>query len=95
MTHLYAITLKPLIDQVQDVIQIWYADDAAATSNIAALWRWWDELINIGPAYGYLVDAYKTHLIVKASHLSKAQTVLKDTQVNIILTGKPYLGAAL
>ena len=37
---MYAIALKPLIDRVNqplDVTQVWYADDAAATSNINAL----------------------------------------------------------
>ena len=51
--------------------------------------------MNIGPAYGYMVNASKTHLIVKASYLPEAQTVFEDTQINITSQGKPHLGAPL
>ncbi len=91
---MYAIALKPLMDRVNqsvEVTQAWYADDAAATSDIPALHRWWEELTNIGPAYGYMVNASKTHLIVKASQLSEAQTTFEDTQINITTIGKPHL----
>ncbi len=37
-----------------------------------------------------MVNASKTHLIVKADHLSEAQTAFEDTQVNITSTGKPH-----
>ena len=56
---------------------------------------WWEELTNIGPAYGYMVNASKTHLIVKASQLSEAQTTFEDTQINITTIGKPHLGSPL
>ena len=95
---MYAIALKPLMDRVNqsvEVTQAWYADDAAATSDIPALHRWWEELTNIGPAYGYMVNASKTHLIVKASQLSEAQTTFEDTQINITTIGKPHLGSPL
>ncbi len=83
---MYAIALMNRVNQSVVVTH------AAATSNIPALHRWWEELTNIGPAYGYMVNA---HLIVKASQLSEAQTTFEDTQINITIIGKPHLGSPL
>ena len=91
---MYAITLTPQIDRVT---QTWYADDAAATSDISTLHKRWGQLINSGPAYGYIVNASKSQLIVKASHnqLSEALNIFEDTQVNLTSTGKPHFEAPL
>ncbi len=93
---MYAIALLPLIRQCnQEVKQVWYADDATAAGRISNLRSWWDKVIEIGPAYGYHINASKTWLIVKEPHLSAAASTFENTQVNITTEGKPHLGAAL
>ena len=54
---MYALAMKPLIDMVRetcpDVYQAWYADDATGASTCTGLRRWWNELTNHSPLYGY------------------------------------------
>ncbi len=53
---LYALATTPLIsrlDVAEDLKQVWYADDASASGNLNSIRSWWDELSNVGPAYGY------------------------------------------
>ena len=65
---LYALAAIPLIqqlDDVEDVKQVWYADDASATGGLASVRSWWDKLSTIGPAFGYYANASKTWLVTK------------------------------
>ena len=92
---IYAIAILPLIRQVSKAVkQVWYADDATATGR-TNLRDWWDKLVTNGPAYGYHVNASKTWVIVKESHLSATTSAFENTQVRITTEGKPHLGAAL
>ena len=50
---------------MNDVNQVWYADDASGAGKINRLHEWWD-LINMeGSKYGYFTNANKTWLVTK------------------------------
>ncbi len=42
--------------------QAWYADDAAACGDLTHLRSWWDQLVDLGPIYGYHPNTSKTWL---------------------------------
>ena len=94
---IYSIAITPLIRLVSgsNTKQLWFADDAAGSSKLHALRRWWDDLAEHGPAFGYLVNGAKTWLVTKEEHLEEAQHIFKGTEVNITVEGKRHLGGAL
>ena len=94
---MYAVTITPLIQQLEDekIKQIWYADDAIAGGNLSNLKPWWNSLSEIGPDYGYYLNALKTLLIVKEEHLENAKKVFQGTGVSITAEGRRHLGAAI
>ena len=51
---MFAIATVPLIQQLRstNVHQVWYADDASATSKLLHLKSRWDQLSQVGPSYG-------------------------------------------
>ena len=65
---MYALAIKPLIDKLRagcpDVHQAWYADDATGASTCTGLRKWWDELTDHGPSFGYYPNDSKTYLVV-------------------------------
>ncbi len=77
------------------VTQVWYTDDASALGSIVGIRKWWDNLVNIGPSFGYFANPTKTWLITKDSCLSNATAAFADTKVNITSSGRPYLGTPL
>ena len=93
---MYAVGILPLIQQTnKNVKQAWYADDATAVGKVSDLKAWWDDLVSKGPRLGYFVNASKTSLVVKESHLASATRFFENTNVNITTEGKTHLGAAL
>ena len=93
---MYAIATIPLIQSLPDSVQqAWYADDASATGQVSNLRAWWDELVSLGPAFGYHANAIKTCLITKEQHYDSAVSAFSGTQVNITKEGKVHLGVAL
>ncbi len=76
------------------LIQVWYADDAAA-GKIVRLQEWWTNLSTLGPKFGYFPNPQKTWLVTKEKHLSSATTLFANTGVQVTSEGRPYLGAAL
>ena len=94
----YALATVPLIDmlkQLNDALQVWYADDAAAAGKLSVLKSWWDDLLQLGPAFGYFVNAKKSWLVTKEEHLNDAKFLFQDSNLNITAEGRPYLGAAI
>ena len=92
---MYALATIPLIDQLagmQDIIQVWYADDASAAGSLPSIRAWWDRIESSGPAFGYHANACKMWLVVKEQYLSKAKELFKDTDVNITSRGRLNLG---
>ena len=93
---MYAIATIPLIRSLpSNVQQAWYTDDASASGSLKHLRAWWDELLSLGPAYGYNANALKTWLITKQQYLQTAKEAFKGTLVNITTEGRSHLGAAL
>ena len=93
---MYAIAILPLVRQLPPIVnQVWYADDATAAGSLTSLRTWWDELLRLGPAFGYSVNASKTWLVTKNIHHSYATTIFNNTGVNITTDGKSHLGGAL
>ena len=97
---LYALATVPLIhrlDNVEDLRQVWYADDASATGlgSLVSIRSWWDQLSTVGPAFGYHANAPKTWLVTKEQCFERAKEMFLDTDVNVTCEGRPYLGTPL
>ena len=93
---LYALSTVPLIKKLpSSVLQSWYADDASASGQIEHLHTWWNAFSEIGPSYGYNPNPLKTWLITKPAHLTKAQSIFANSNINITIEGRPHLGAPL
>ena len=57
--------------------------------------RWWDQLNQKGPGYGYYPNASKTWLLVKPSAQDRARELFGDSGVNITTDERRLLGACL
>ena len=83
---MYAVATIPLIRRISNsVTQVWYADDAAALGSVTELRNWWDNLVKLGPGFGYFANSTKTWLVTKDSCLSSATAAFAGTNVNINL----------
>ena len=61
---MYAITTVPLIKRLSEAVkQVWYADDAAAVGSVEKVHLWWDQLVKLGPGFGYYPNTRKTWLV--------------------------------
>ena len=96
---MYALATIPLIKKLHssldDVSQIWYADDASAAGTINKLYQWWTQLTSLGPKFGYFANAVKTWLVTKEEHISTAAALFANTGVQVTSEGRPYLGTAI
>ena len=98
---MYAIAITPLIDQLSshspDVHQVWYVYDATSTSTceFESLRKWWDDLFEIGPMFGYNPNGSKTYIVVKEDHEDRATQLFADTDVHVTTNGKRHHGAAV
>ena len=72
-----------------------YADDLTATGTIMHLRNWWETLCRLGPTFGYFPEGSKSWLIVKEKEVQKAQSVFKDTNINVTTEGQRHLGAVI
>ena len=95
----YALATQSLIESLSsdtpNVRQIWYADDATAAGTLEDLKKWWDNLSNIGPAFGYYVNPWKTWLVTKDNLMHLAAEVFDDSSVNVTTDGRPVLGSPI
>ena len=94
---MYALGVLPLIHSLTSnaIKQLWYADDATASGELSKIRSWWERLVEIGPQYGYFLNASKTWMVVKKEKFEEAQAVFDGTGVNVTQEGKRYLGASL
>ena len=91
---MYAMGTLPLILRLESnnaIDQIWYADDSAAGGKIPQLCKWWDEIVEQGPAFGYFVNAAKTVLIVKDEHYAETLAHFEDTDIQVTTSSGRYL----
>ena len=93
---MYALGVLPLIHKLDThaVHQIWYADDACASGSLRDLRRWWDDLLLLGPDYGYFINASKCWLLLKDPAAADA-ALFDGTGVNVCSDGRRYLGSAI
>ena len=94
----YSIGTHPVmthLDIVCTCLQIWFADDAGAGGRLKELRKWWDELNNVGPSYGYFPKSSKCWLIVKPSVLEEAKRLFEGCGVNITVEGHGYIGTPI
>ena len=88
---MYALATIPLIrklkDNISEVNQVWYADDASGSGKIK---DWWDHLNTFGPMYGYYTNANKTWLVTKKDFHHEAEVAFEGVQITS--EGRPYLG---
>ena len=96
----YGISVTPIIHslrlQVQEVSQVWLANDATAAGKIDRLRYWWDLIIKEGVKHGYFVKPTKSWLVLKnPDKLEEVKTIFKDCPINITTQGMRHLGAAI
>ena len=98
---LYGLGIKPLTDKLATVVdkslcrQVWYADDSTAGGKLSEMKKWWKELCQSGPKYGYYPLASKTILIVKPEHRQIAEEIFGDSGVKITTEGERHMGAVI
>ena len=99
---IYALGTVPLLNTIiksqpnkEAVKQVAYADDAIGGGSIEKLRLWWNSIVQYGPLFGYHANASKTWLVVKESKLDLARSQFEGTGVNITISGKRHLGAAI
>ena len=94
---IYALGTLPLVSHAKtaDVTQAWFADDASAADKLIQLHKWWTVLAEVGPRYGYFVNAPKTWLVVKENLYEVAVSLFGSTGVQITTEGRPLLGGPL
>ena len=96
---MYVLATIPLIrklkESVNEVNQVWYADDASGAGKIINLRTWWDQLNILGPKFGYYTNPSKTWLVTKESTFNHAAAAFADAGVKVTSEGRPYLGVAL
>ena len=97
----YALGIKPLINHLGEKVdvnkcrQVWYADDSSAAGETFEMRKWWNELYQQGPHYGYFPLPLKTILIVKEQHAEKAREAFQGTDITITTSGERHLGAVI
>ena len=96
----YGVSITPILhtlrQQVEEISQVWLADDATGAGKILPLKRWWDLTISEGGKFGNHVKPSKSWLVLKDPQmLEQAKNVFKDNPINITTSGKRHLGAAI
>ena len=93
---MYALASIPLIKQLGgNVTQQWYADDAAAVGKLSKLHTWWNDLVRLGPKFGYFPNAAKSWLVTKEGTYNLGCEMFGAEGVQVTDEGRPYLGAAI
>ena len=96
---MYTLAAIPLIrkpkNSMNDVNQVWYADNPSGGGIINSLHEWWDLTNTEGPKFGYFTNTSKTCLVTKEGYLSNAVVFLADMDVKVTTEARPFLGVAL
>ena len=96
---MYALGVSVLQSELEheetDVKSVAYADDYVGAGNLQDLSKWWDNLTERGPCYGYYPNAVKSFLIVKPDKENVARELFNGTNIKITSTGACHLGATV
>ena len=72
-----------------------FADDITAVGTFDALRKWWDNIVDLGPKFGYQPQPKKSWLIVKKSKIEEAKQHFRGTNIQITAAGERHLGAVI
>ena len=89
-------TTKPDKDGIHnkdEAKKIAFADDGAGSGTLEQLLRWWQDVTESGPMFGYFPKPAKSWLIVKPQYLDKAKAMFNGLNINITTDGHAYLGS--
>ena len=95
---LYALASLPLIDSLSSTSntrQAAYADDLSTSGSLKEILKYWHSLCRNGPLIGYYPKASKCWLVVKPEKLELANVMFQGTGINVTVSGKRHLGAAI
>lgn len=96
---IYALGITPLLASIRpepdpDIRHVAFADDLGGAGKFRKMKYWWDKIVEVGPKLGYYPNASKSWLIVKSeAKRVEAEKIFEDTNVNIIVQGRKYLGS--
>ena len=65
-----------------------FADDATGVGALEEVGKWWDELVETGPALGYYPKSKTCWLVVKPEREESAKKVFAGTGINITTEGR-------
>ena len=71
--------------------KLYYADDGGGGGTLDQLLKWWTDVQEIGPNFGYYLKPSKTWLIVKPKYLKRAKDMFPG--ISITDQGHKYLGS--
>ena len=95
----YAIGLTPLLNMMLHIVDgnkmVAFADDVTAVGKLQSLRAWWDNLMELGPMFGYTPQPTKSWLIVKEQHQERAKEIFGGTNIQISTRGERHLGAVI
>ena len=96
----YGLGTKPLLDklsqEVSQVKQVWFANDASGVGTLLSLKKWWGIIISVGQKLGYYVNKSKSWLIIKdRTKLETAKQIFADSNIKFTCEGKRHLEAAI
>ena len=96
---MYALGLSALQSELKheetNVKSVAYADDYVGAGNLQDLSKWWDNLTERRPCYGYYPNAVKSLLTVKPDKENVARELFNGTNIKITSTGACHLGATV
>ena len=96
---MFSLSMVPLItrlmEEVEAMFQVWFADDATGMGTLVNLKQWWSSISTIGPLFGYHPNAAKTCLVVRDEQEEAAKEIFESTGIYITTEGKKHLGAPL
>ena len=93
---MYSLGVIPQIGKLNHLThQLWVAGDGAAGGNLSSLLAWWENLNDMGPAFGYYPNAEKSWLVVKDEHVKLAEELFSPHKVNLTTAARKHLGSAI
>jgi hypothetical protein len=93
----YGVGVLPLIRNLKErfpkLYQSWYADDASAAGTLKLIKEFFEELVQVGPKYGYFPEPSKSILVVSSNNQPLALNFVETNNLGFIVkTGARYLG---
>ena len=95
--YLYGIGTLPFIHSLKSrdhLHQVCYANDASACGLICLLHGWFNDLLRLGPSYGYFAEPSKCSLVVDKLLKDEAGEICKSFNINIV-TNQRFLGGMI